>query len=270
MTVFDFSNYTGFLRSWIENQPRKGRGWSRKIALSLQVHPTLISQVLQGKKDLTVEQAQKTAELLELGADATDYFITLVEYERAGTRELRDYKKRQLQLLQKKYSDLRGKIKNSQELDELTQKKYYSRWEYGAIRLLSHSEKYQNIETIAKRLGLSYQLTEEMVHFLVQNQLLKQNDNGQVMSTKLSTFVAKDSPHRVAHLRNWLQQALRQQEIKHNLDVTLTAPIMISHEDAEVLKNKILEFIQDFTKLVDKSSADELYCLNLSWHKPEC
>ena len=72
MIIFDYDEYSTFLRAWIESQPRKGRGWARKLALHLKVHPTLISQVLQSKKDLTVEQAQKTAELMGLGSDAVD------------------------------------------------------------------------------------------------------------------------------------------------------------------------------------------------------
>ncbi len=270
MTIYDFDNYNLFLRAWIQALPRKGRGWPRKLALHLKVHPTLISQVLQAKKDLTPEQAQKTGELMELASDEVDYLIVLVELARAGTQDLRDYKKRQLQNLKKKFSDLRGKIQNSKELDEFTQRKYYSRWEYGAIRLLSHSEKYRSLEAVSKRLGLSYSLTEDLVHFLIQNGLLEKDEQGFLKATGISTFVGKESPHRVSHLRNWLQQAIRQQEMKGSLDISLTAPVMISLEDAEILKNRILDFIQAFTKTAEKSPSEELFCLNLSWHKPDC
>ena len=86
-----FNNYKQFLLNLIESYPKRGRGLFLKIASYLNVHSTLISQVLRGSKDFTLEQAFKVAEFFALNRLDTDYFLTLVQLEKAGSHDLKGY-----------------------------------------------------------------------------------------------------------------------------------------------------------------------------------
>jgi hypothetical protein len=91
MTIFEFTDYKKFVLHTIESNPELGRGSVKKIAESLRVHPSLISQILKGLKDFNPEQANDVATFLGLDEEATEYFLCLVEIERAGTAKLKTF-----------------------------------------------------------------------------------------------------------------------------------------------------------------------------------
>ena len=89
--IFEFDNYRDYLTSFLSKLPKKGYGEARKIAAHLEVGSTFISQVFSGWKDLTLEQADLLTDYLGLGGLERDYFMLLVEKERAGTKRLKHY-----------------------------------------------------------------------------------------------------------------------------------------------------------------------------------
>lgn len=58
MTIFDFIDYRFFLRKFIQQLPKKGRGEINRMAKSMQIHPSLVSQVHTYQKHLNLEQGQ--------------------------------------------------------------------------------------------------------------------------------------------------------------------------------------------------------------------
>jgi len=91
MTIFEFKDYKLFVRHVINTKPILGRGSVKKMAESLRVHPSLISQVLKGTKEFTAEQANEVAVFLNLNELETEYFLCLVDIERAGTARLKTF-----------------------------------------------------------------------------------------------------------------------------------------------------------------------------------
>lgn len=107
MNVFKFENYKAFIRHMIATHPVLGRGGIKKIAEALRVHPSLISQVLSGLKDLTSEQGNELAIFFDLSELETEYFLCLIDIERAGTARLKSF-------LQAKLTRLAGFVGKSQ------------------------------------------------------------------------------------------------------------------------------------------------------------
>lgn len=99
MKIFEFQNYKAFIRSMITNHPDLGHGSIKKMAAALRVHPSLISQVLNGIKDLTSEQANDIAGFFCLSELETEYFLCLVDIERAGTTRLKVFHQSRLRRL---------------------------------------------------------------------------------------------------------------------------------------------------------------------------
>ena len=68
MGIFEYNDYKLFVRNRIREMARAGRGQYQKMALHLRVHPTLVSQIFRGVRDLTPEQASEVAVFLELNS----------------------------------------------------------------------------------------------------------------------------------------------------------------------------------------------------------
>ena len=59
MSIFKSSDYRQFIRQTVQGFPHGGRGEWARLAEHLDVNATMISQVLSGAKDFSIEQAQK-------------------------------------------------------------------------------------------------------------------------------------------------------------------------------------------------------------------
>ncbi len=97
MGIFEYNDYKLFVRNRIREMARAGRGQYQKMALHLRVHPTLVSQIFRGVRDLTPEQASEVAVFLELSEPESQYFLTLVQISRAGNQRLRELLERRRQ-----------------------------------------------------------------------------------------------------------------------------------------------------------------------------
>ncbi len=79
--IFKYDNYIKFLENYLSQLPKKGRGELNRIAQFAGVHPSLMSQVLSGSKNLSLEQAQLVAEYLGLTHLESEFFMTLVQLQ---------------------------------------------------------------------------------------------------------------------------------------------------------------------------------------------
>src|SRR4051812_25961989 len=91
MSVFQFDEYKAYVQQWIRTKPQGGRGEVMKIAAALGVHSTLVSQVLKGSKDFTLEQAHALSGHIGLTDLEREYLLALVQRDRAGTAELKRF-----------------------------------------------------------------------------------------------------------------------------------------------------------------------------------
>jgi transcriptional regulator with XRE-family HTH domain len=91
MSLFYFADYKEFMRNWIVSQPKKGRGCIKEIAAKLKINPALLSQILNSKRNLTLEQAHGLTEIFGLNELEREYFITLVEISKNQSPELQSH-----------------------------------------------------------------------------------------------------------------------------------------------------------------------------------
>ncbi len=87
--LFDYMNYKEYLLSWIASRPKKGRGTRASLAQFIRSPISHISQVLKGTSDFTPEQAEEVNEFLGHTTEQAEYFLLLVQLERAGTKKLK-------------------------------------------------------------------------------------------------------------------------------------------------------------------------------------
>ena len=89
MTIFDYQNYKQFVNEWIALQKGGGHGQLRQLSLHLGINSVVMSQVFRGERDLTLEQALGVSEYIGFTEMERDYFLLLVQKERAGNHQLK-------------------------------------------------------------------------------------------------------------------------------------------------------------------------------------
>lgn len=263
--IFLAKDYKKFLIERLKTLPKKGRGQMLKIAKHLRVHPSLLSQILKGEKDLTQEQALSFADYLGLTPIETECFIFLLLEARAGTQELKKYYGDRLRKLRADADTVDNRLEDSETLPEAIQQRFYSQWYYSAIRLLSSISPYHNIDSIAERLRLPRKIVSEAVAFLVEAGLCIQLD-GKVKLGPQQTHVKSTSPLAQVHHQNWRLQTIQQIPFTEKTDLLFTAPVSVSLKDFRVIRDTLLDTIENCSKTIKDSPEEELAILNIDWY----
>ncbi|MEM7647383.1 MAG: hypothetical protein AAF203_10770, partial [Pseudomonadota bacterium] len=90
ITLFDYNDYREYMEFKLRSD-QFGRGGKARLAQHLGCQPSFVSQVLKGKSSFSLEQAFKVNALFNHNPLEREYFMTLVEWDRAGSTELRTY-----------------------------------------------------------------------------------------------------------------------------------------------------------------------------------
>src|ERR1039458_749101 len=125
MNIFDFTNYKIFVNKRIREMPKGGRGQYRKMANFLAVNSVNVSQIFHGERHLTVEQACELVDFFGLSDLESQYFIALIERERAGTQKLKLVIQKRLNEILDRSQDLKQRLKQEKQLSEETKAIFY-------------------------------------------------------------------------------------------------------------------------------------------------
>ena len=106
MTIFEYDDYKKFVDHRIKDFPSGGRGVFKSMAEAMKVPRSTLSQVFNGDRDLTFEQAIDLTSFLELSPLETDFFMALVERSRAGNMRLKAFAERKIEGLRQKSKTL--------------------------------------------------------------------------------------------------------------------------------------------------------------------
>jgi uncharacterized protein (TIGR02147 family) len=254
----DFRTY---IQSWAS---ARGRGEYRRMSAAINVHTTLLSQVLNGKKCLTEEQTSKLCGYMSLNALESDYFLKLVQLERAGTEQLREMYKRHLKQIQSQILEIKNRVPESRELSASDSAIFYSSCQYSLIRLMTSIERFQTMEGIASYLDLPISRVHEVLEFLVSRGLCI-SDRGRLHRTDRNTHIDATSPLVTRHHQNWRTRSLSRLEKMTSEDLAFTAPISLSNADFPEVRAVLLNAISEISKLVEKSPSEKIAYLGIDW-----
>jgi uncharacterized protein (TIGR02147 family) len=264
--AFQFDNYRKFIEKRLSAMPNKGYGQLSQLARFLRVHTTLVSQIIRGHKELTTDQAALVAEYFGLSELETEFFVLLVQLERAGNQTSKAIYKRQLQRIRDQSQSISKRVAVEAKLSEEERAVFYSDWAYSAVRQAVAIPGIDSVDSIAKYLKLSREKVQRYTEFLIRTGLCKISQNKLTVGTQ-STHVEASSPWVRVHHTNWRQQAVNSLDVPSKDDLHYTLPLTISANDSEILREKILQFIEQAKKIVDPSPSEEMFCLNIDWFK---
>ena len=264
MNLYDHESYKTIVTEYIQTMPKKGYGQFRKLSQHLRVHTTLMTQIFKGTKDLTLEQASLVCDYFGWSEDETEYFVTLVEWERAGNESLRNILIKRIQRLRLKGEKVAAHIGVSKELSDVDKSVYYSNWYYGGIRILSSVEKYQTIDEIAGFLNLPRALVSRVTDFLVLSGLCIKKGGKIFMSAK-SLHLEPDSHYASQNHTNWRMKAMQNYPTLSHQDLAYTSVVTVSESDFPEIREKLVEVLAETRKTMVRSQAERLACLNVDW-----
>lgn len=262
-SIFNYQNYTKFLCDWVEMRPSRGRGQISQMARHLGISSVSMSYVMNDQRDLSEEQAVELCEFLGLSEIESEYFLALVQFERAGTKKLEKIYQKKLEEIRARGGRVKNRVPAHQELDEKAKALFYSNWYFSGIRLLTSIDGQNNIKTIAETLGLPVSRVREVVEFLLVQGLCIEDENKLQMGPR-RTHVDATSSLVASHHRNWRMKALEKINLSDDRgELFFTGPMTLSLETFEELKMMALEFIANKAKKVDPSRSEILACLNI-------
>src|SRR4051812_24470031 len=123
-SIFEFDGCREYLRHLIASH-RTERGYQARLAGRAGCHPSFLSQVLGGRAHLSQEHVLAIAHYLALSYAETEYFLTLLDGERAGSTPLRQHYTRKRKELRRRPSE--GAIPEQRLRTEAEEAFYYGR-----------------------------------------------------------------------------------------------------------------------------------------------
>ena len=256
--LFNCRDYKEFLLDSIRDHSEK-RGHQGQLATAAGCQPAYLSQVLRSHVHLTLEHACNLAHFFGFDELETSYFITLVDYGRAGSGRLQQRLKTQLEKLKKQSEDFAQRLKEPTLKEAKAHSLYYSAWYWGAIHILVSIPEFQTPAAIGQRLNLPVEQVLETLRGLKSMGLVKFKD-GRWNFTGGNLHIPKDSPLNGVNHQNWRMRAIQDSHTPTTDAVHYSFTFAVSHNDFEKLKTMLLKFIDEQRKLITPSPCEELAC----------
>ncbi len=261
-SVFQYRSYKEFLNDFIKAQPYGGRGIRSQFAKALNMHTAYMSQVLGKYAHFTLEQGKRLASHLGLTKNETHFFILLIQYERAGSKELEEYFLELIEEYAETQQSLKNRLEISGEIKPEDQQRYYSSWYYIAVHALLSIPEFRDPKLISQRLELSREKVDEIIEFLLKTGLIIRSNNSYEMGSQ-DIHLSQDSPMINTHHTNWRLRAMNSLSNSGTDDLHYSGVISIRKEDANIVKDILIKTLQDIRKVIKTSSSEEVYCYTL-------
>ncbi|MGZ3651712.1 MAG: TIGR02147 family protein [Bdellovibrionota bacterium] len=266
VNIFEFSDYRAYLSRWLAAAKRAKTSNLSRLAEAAKVHPTYLSHVLRGDKQLSLEQAVLLSGCFAHTRLEREYFLTLLLLDRAGTESLRKCWLERKEALEKEKNRLSQRFTKHRELTTEQRAIFYSNWIYSALWVSTAINDGQTLPQLAARFRLSRGRAEEMLSFLVATGVCYQEGDRFRMGPT-HVHVANESPFVTKHHSNWRMKAIQRMDDREPDELFFTAPISISRADFAVIREKLNVAIKEAVEVAKESPAEDLFCLNIDFFR---
>ncbi len=266
--IYDYVSYREVLKSRLNSAAGAQRGGKAALARILNVQPSYVTRVWNGEADLSLEQGEVLARHWTFSLAESNFFLLLLQNERAGSQGLRQHFERLIKEERGKQLLLRERIKERSKLTLEQQARYYSSWRYAALHILCSIPRFQAVVTAAAALGIPRSACQRVFTDLTAMGLVRQDGERYVM-TEARIHVPGDSPLITQHHRNWrvrVMEALDQSadDVITGEDLHYTSVVSVSVADVAKLKTRMIKLIEEYNAVVSPSKEEELmvFCLD--------
>jgi uncharacterized protein (TIGR02147 family) len=262
MNVFEFSDYRAFLHSWLEAENRPG-GRTR-LASSLQCSPSWLSRALSGVVQLTPDQAFGAARYCGMTESETDFFLLLVERERAASPALRKHLEGKLEELRQESRGFGAVVKAGTAVSEEDSVRYYSSWLYSAVHVACMVQPF-SVEELAPALRCAPQGLPKILAELKEMGLLR-NQAGKWSATEKSVHLKADHPMALMAHSVWRNLTVQRLQDGNPEDLHYSAIHCLSRADVEKLRRRLREVVLECRSVIEASPSEALAVFCLDWY----
>jgi len=264
--VFAFKNYKSYIQSRIANDPNNW-GVMTKLAKAAGCQRPYLSRVLSSEAHLTPAQAFGLSKFWGLTENESEYFLALLELERAGSPEYQEYWKRKLADAKKRHENISKLVNRASAAENARDLHYYSAWYWTAIHILVSIPKFQSEAKIAEKLNLSILQVRSVLLELESWGAVRREGTKWLFHAR-EQHIPKDSPLVSFHHQNWRQQAVISSQLRKPESIHYTVVQSVSFADYERIKQVILEMIQNTTAIAGPSKEEQLMCMTCDFFEP--
>lgn len=261
--IYQFEDYKSYLKAESESGAKAGRGFRQAIAKAARCQSGYITQVLNGRAELSLEQAEGISDFLNHSTHEGHFFILLVQYSRAGTPRLKRYFREQMREALRSQFKLAGRIDPVRSLDENDQTTYYGAWYFSAIHILLTIKEFRDPAIIAKRLSLPKKTVKDVLSFLVSTGLAR-FESGEYSPGETRIHLPSHSPMIGRHHQNWRLKAIDSLELANEDSIHYSSIVSLSKKDVSAIQETLLQTIKK-AKAKIKDSKEELlfsFCMD--------
>lgn len=260
--VFDYKDYLSYFRAQLESAGLRGR--KGLLAQHIQVQPTYISQILQGKADLSLEQAELANSFFNHNLSESNFFLLLVQKDRAGTKRLKEHFQNQIEDILKSRLVLVERLGRHHEIDEKERNWYYSSWGPSALHISVTIPDLQTVDALAEFHRLAKEKVIQIMDRLERIGLVYK-DGGKYLPGQSQMRLEKNSNHIIQHHSNWRVRALQSLDSETIEEMHYSGVVSLGRKDIAKIKNILLEALQSSIAVVKDSPEEELFCLNFDF-----
>jgi hypothetical protein len=254
-SVFAFEDYKAYLRALLEGR----RGMVGQLAAAAGCQRSYLSRALNADAHLTPDHAHGIAGFLHLNPEETEYFFTLLERARAGTKAYREHLTRKMTHLRKARLEVSNRLKRPVLADPATGPLYYSAWYWSAIHIAVSIPALRTERALARAL----ELPEPLVHsaLLELERLgLVTRDGTHWRHGSGDLHVPRNSPLVGMHHGNWRQRAVLDAQRPDGDGLHYTVVQAMSDSVFRDIRKDLLELIERAAATAGESPSERLVC----------
>lgn len=263
--IFDFKDYKRFLSYIEESRKTLERGFRSKLAEHIGCQSGYISHVLNGNAQFSLEQALKICQFLNLNHFEKKYFLLLIEYSRAGTKDLQLYFDEEMLTLREQHLNIKERVGNSRTLSESEQYIYYSSWHYAAVHVVASLPEYNDVKEISDALKISETSVSKILVFLKQVGIIIEKNN-KLLSGETRIHLNQESPLIRHHHTNWRMAAIQSLTNESKTDLHYSTVSTLSQTDAERLRADMVKLIENYVEVIKPSPEEVMYGFNIDFY----
>lgn len=264
ISIYQYESYKSFFNDWVAQQPKKGHGEYRRLAMALNVSTTMISQIFNSEKDLSLELACEMSDYLLLRDEESEYFLLLVEHSKAGSAKLKSRLMKQIKDRQDKAKKLENRVKAATTLGDQEKNLYYSNWTFQAIRLLAELSDINSVDHVVDRLALPKNQVIKTLDFLIKNGLVIQK-GGKLSRGPTHVYLPASDSLVPKHHWNWRQLGIQKMTFNSDDHFFYTGQYSLSEKLADQIRKQLPDFIKDIVERVKPSESETIRCLNIDF-----
>lgn len=265
MRIWDFTHYKAYLIARLGGEHQR-TGLRKRLAAHIPVHTTFVSQVLKGRAEFSLEQAEAVTEFLELTDDEAEYFLLMTLKDRAGTRPLKLRFERKIKIMRDERLNIQKRIGAQESISDRDREKFYSTHYYGAIHVLTGIPDFRSVERLSEALRLSKPRVQEMVDFCLRIGVLKQ-EKGELRPGSQHIHIGNQTELVLKHHTNWRQHTLYGLQFLDPDDLHYSACISLTNADAFKVKESMLHNLKENVDVISKSAEEVAYVLSFDFYK---